>query len=440
MLDPIITILGLDPPTTNRINSNAFQQSALTTFREHQYAAFYTSSSPSPNTISPRYVNLARRPLPFGAWEIITFTDYNQTADDGHNTISIGICTGDGTIHMSFDHHCDDLRYRLSVPGLASNPEKFEWSSKNFSSIQNALPGLESEKLTDVSYPRFVRIGNDMLFECRIGKAGAGSDVLYSYSSETKSYTPLGTYLVGISNNPYINGLDFRHGRLQVSWTYRHFIDYDEAANPLAHKVQAGPNGPENNASLAYAYSDDFGKTWKNSKAEDILKVDGAEGTILPSSKGIVVVDIPKNSGIMNQEAQVADWEGGFHVLNRDNTSGKEEWKIYYRDFSGEWKVTALPKMFPTETGPRGKLCVDRHNNLYAVLPSNTDTTLAIMKATKAGDYEDFQLVWEEVGFDGEPLIDYERLDEDGVLSVFTRTGGESGERKVIVLDFDISI
>lgn len=106
MQEPTITTLGPDPPTVHRINSNAFQQSALTTFRERQYAAFYTSSSPAPD--SPRYVNLARRTIPQGAWEIITFTDYQQTADDGHNTISIGICTGDGTIHVSFDHHCDE--------------------------------------------------------------------------------------------------------------------------------------------------------------------------------------------------------------------------------------------------------------------------------------------------------------------------------------------
>jgi hypothetical protein len=41
------------------------------------------------------------------------FDDYEQRSDDGHNTISVGVCKGDGTVHVAFDHHCD--RYMLCL-------------------------------------------------------------------------------------------------------------------------------------------------------------------------------------------------------------------------------------------------------------------------------------------------------------------------------------
>jgi hypothetical protein len=105
---PRVSILGKDPGRKHRINANSFQQHAITTFNGWQYAAFYTEAlHESKKGIC--HVNLARRQtgVPTGEWDILTFEDYEQAMDDGHNTISIGVCHGDGTIHMAFDHHCD---------------------------------------------------------------------------------------------------------------------------------------------------------------------------------------------------------------------------------------------------------------------------------------------------------------------------------------------
>ena len=109
---PTISILGQDPNRTHRINANSFQQHAITTINGFQYAAFY--SSPHAAKPSTCYVNLSRRPIlqtngskGAGPWETLIFEDYEQTVDDGHNTISIGVCRGDGTVHVAFDHHCD---------------------------------------------------------------------------------------------------------------------------------------------------------------------------------------------------------------------------------------------------------------------------------------------------------------------------------------------
>ncbi len=97
-----VTTIGEDPQTTNHLNGEAFQQDALVTFNGEprtscggsrkcslagpgfQYAAYYISDAL--NT-SVRHPALARRALngTNKAWESFSFTDYNQTEDDGHD-------------------------------------------------------------------------------------------------------------------------------------------------------------------------------------------------------------------------------------------------------------------------------------------------------------------------------------------------------------------
>lgn len=103
---PAVTVLGPDPAhRTHVLNGNAFQQDAITSYNGRQYAAYY---SPLSNEAKePLFIHLSRRKLPNDPWETLIFEDYPQTTDDGHNTVQIGICPGDGTIHLSYDHHCD---------------------------------------------------------------------------------------------------------------------------------------------------------------------------------------------------------------------------------------------------------------------------------------------------------------------------------------------
>lgn len=124
---PVTSVLGADPNRIHRINANSFQQHALTTINSWQYAAFYTDAI-NPKAPGALAVNLARRPvgrdpvnhrnLEKSKWERFAFDDYEQVMDDGHNTISIGVCKGDGTIHVAFDHHCDrfvSLSFLLNI-------------------------------------------------------------------------------------------------------------------------------------------------------------------------------------------------------------------------------------------------------------------------------------------------------------------------------------
>lgn len=450
--DPVVSVLGKDPARKHRINANSFQGNAITTVNGWQYAALYTGEGAGEGN-GACFVNLARRQaLPPGTsreeWQTFLFGDYEQTVDDGHNTISIGVSRGDGTVHVAFDHHCDQLRFRISKRGVANTATSATtagWDASMFSETQNFLPGIPSNDLMrEVTYPRFVNIDDDLLLTYRIGQAGTGSDILYRYSSTTHRYTYLGQYLTGVSNSPYINGLDYRDSRIHVSWCYRNFVPFDASAGPESHKQQAGPNGPENNYDLNYAYSDDKGATWKGSGGMVLARLgseaaDG-ESTIKPGADGARVFEIPMKSGILNQESQAVSRDGSFWALNRERVDGDEKWIAYYRDVAGHWtKKIIRSHSQPTETGSRGSVCVDRENNVYLVLPGNSDSSLDVMQARRDEEYAEFRSIWRGDGFDGEPLVDVQRLEASDVLSIFTRTSrGERGSGDVVVLDFTL--
>jgi D-alanine-D-alanine ligase-like ATP-grasp enzyme len=85
-------------------------------------------------------------------------------------------------------------------------------------------------------------------------------------------------------------------------------------------------------------------------------------------------------------------------------------------------------------------MCVDRENFIYLILPGNSDSSLEIMQASPKNDYKEFETVWRaEEGFDGEPLVDVQRLETSNVLSIFTRTSKNSdGISSIVVLDFQL--
>jgi hypothetical protein len=150
------------------LNGLSFQQNALTTFGNYQYVAFYATAT----GYGKHYVNLGRRQISpsIGAWQYFAFTDYVQQTLDEHNTISMGI-SGDGKIHLSFDHHDVPLNYRVSKTGIAKTISA-EWTASAFGAVQNSLPG-STGPWTPLTYPRFERIDNgDLLMEFRIGQSG----------------------------------------------------------------------------------------------------------------------------------------------------------------------------------------------------------------------------------------------------------------------------
>ncbi|KAJ4414897.1 hypothetical protein N0V85_002965 [Neurospora sp. IMI 360204] len=464
---PVITKLGCQSTTPGRkhkLNAYAFQQDAIVTFKGYQYAAYWSNAGPDDG--DTLYLCVARRQLPprsdapvlinenevrkpstiddetaYG-WEVLELRGYSgkQTVDDGHNTVSLGICPGDGTIHLAFDHHCDI------------------WRPDIFSGTLDYLPGIPSrhKQLRDVTYPRFGFLGKDMFFSHRDGKAGLGNDHLYTYSAKDGRYEYIGPYLTGVQSNPYVNGVTSRDGVLHVTWVYRGFVNYPGWDDPLdtKHKQQAGPNGAENNHNICYAYSDAGGYAWRNGRGEVIADlrdpakfptdVRGKERTIKNDGSGIVAFNIPKGKGLMNQEAQAVDQEGGVHVLNRDmmDQGGMYLWKHYYRSSDGTWTQRALQAI--NEGSKRGQLAVSKTGDLYAILPDSTTKSMRILRATKASGFADYREVWKGDGLGGEPLVDSARLEHDNVLSVFARNDPvnpaeqPAESQAIVILDFEL--
>ena len=110
-----------------------------------QYCAVYID-----HVVGERRVQLSRRRLPDGPWELIVFEDHSQVEDDGHNVICIGICHQDGSLHMSWDLHSSVFNYRRSLRDLTSDPASALWSTDSFGPVEHDLPGLKQD-MSEVS-------------------------------------------------------------------------------------------------------------------------------------------------------------------------------------------------------------------------------------------------------------------------------------------------
>lgn len=395
------------------LNALSFQQSPLTTFGDYQYVAFYKTAS----GYGKHYVNLGRRRISpsVGDWQSFAFTDYVQQTLDEHNTISMGI-SGDGKIHLSFDHHDVPLNYRASTSGIAKTIPS-DWSMNSFGgSVQHSLPG-STGPWTPLTYPRFERLaGGDLLMEFRIGQSGAGDSYIHRYSSSSGTWSAVGKYLQGQDNNAYINGFTSSLSKLYASWTVRETPD------------------ASTNHDFYFAFSEDDGKTWKATSGGTAAK------PITPSTAGIKVFTISQNKQIMNQEAQTADDQGRFHALMRDNTTGTARFYHYLRTPAGSFTKTAInaPGLSnPPYLAYRGKLAA-KGDSLIAILPDAPKNTTTLYGATAGGNYQDWKLLATIPNTAGEPGVDEARLKLSNVLSVFVRQGGPFGERKIQVWDYSV--
>ncbi|WP_437878322.1 BNR repeat-containing protein [Sorangium sp. So ce513] len=389
------------------VNGESFQQDGIVSFNGYQYTAFWNSN---------RNVVLARRKLPAsrggaaGPWEKFDFTDHRLSADDAHNTISLGVAPGDGTLHLAFDHHGDTLRYRRSVTGLLTDPEGVAWAAASFGAVSSALVGSNTVRL--VTYPRFVTEpgGTKLLFSARIGESGSGDEHLWEYDTATHGWSSLGEYIEGTdaSMNAYLHGLAYTRGgtRLHAAWCWR---DTPDATT---------------NHGLLYVYSDDHGRTWHNNAGEKVATT-GAS-FVHRDTAGLSVWPIRQNRGLINQEHMTVDASGRVHVLlshlpdgeadnaNFTSARSRSEFFHYVRDTDGTWTRHGLGLRVIENF--RGKLAISSTENVYAILPD-----LRIAGASPIDGYATWTLLDDsDAGrFFSDPLIDAARLESSDELTVY---------------------
>ena len=432
------------------INGLSFQQDAVASHNGWQYVAYYNAD---------RKVCLARRKLPESTWEIIRFDDYDFRSDDAHNTISLGICRNDGSIHLAFDHHNHPLHYRKSRPSVAAEPAKHAWEPGLFGPITAELqPG---KPLTTVTYPRFWRTPEGGLQFCfRIGSSGNGDRMLADYSEKTGAWNDVrqidsrvGTFQDRFNTSPsrcsYPNGYTYdSRGRLHVTWVWR-------------ERTQGA------NHDLMYAYSDDRGRTWRNNAGEIVGDSEPNGRRIRVDSPGITVVEIGRHLFLMNTHGQAVDSRGRVHTVmwhatdeslaqspkrSREQFGPPEarRYHHYWRDDDGRWRHTELPG----RVGNRPKLFFDRRDNAILIFNAPDSEAswdsrsvfyrrgnLVIMAATAAERWRDWRVIHPEPGpFVNEMLGDPYLWQEKETLSVMVQES-PSQQREATplrILDFVI--
>ncbi len=212
----------------NSVNTVIFRENAITTHKGHQFTAYYNENSK---------MVLAKRRLGDDNWEKHQ-TQYSGKTRDAHNAISIAI-DGDGYLHVSWDHHDNELRYAVSKEALG-----LELSEKK------EMTGEEENK---VSYPQFFNLNQgNLLFLYRSGQSGRGSLIAKSYSTETNIWKTLHKNLIDGEGerNAYWQAYVDQDGTIHLSWVWRETWDVST------------------NHDIAYARSTDGGKTWEKSTGD----------------------------------------------------------------------------------------------------------------------------------------------------------------------------
>ncbi|PTT89593.1 neuraminidase [Pelomonas sp. HMWF004] len=280
----------------NSVNAVVFRKNSLVTHGDQQYIAFYDQDA---------NVVLGKRQLGSDAWELKT-TRYKGNALDAHNSISIMV-DGSGTLHVSWDHHNNALRYARSVhPGALELTDKL------------AMTGQDERS---VSYPEFYRQPDGgLLFFYRDGGSGRGNLVINRYDVATQAWTRLHSNVISGEGqrNAYWQAFLDHQGTLHVSWVWRESPDV------------------ASNHDLAYARSRDGGLTWETSTGQPYTLP-------ITAASAEYAARIPQGSELINQTSMSADKDGNPFIASYWRRAGSmvPQYQVVYRS-GGAWKELEL--------------------------------------------------------------------------------------------------
>jgi BNR repeat-containing family member len=407
----------------------------MVTHAGFQYVAYYDAD---------RWVCVARRALPGGAWDIARLTDYKFGSNDAHNTISMGLCAKDGTIHLAFDHHGHPLHYRVSKKGAASQPGKTSWTADVFGPV---LGELEKDKPIRITYPRFIPTPDGGLQFCyRRGGSGNGDRMLVDYDSGSNTWKD--TRQIDSGKGPWRDGAIESASRC----SYPNGYEYGPLGN--LHATWVWREGAQTaNHDLVHVYSEDRGMTWKNTAGKAI------KGFPAIDTPDIAAVKISHTLGLMNTHGQAVDSKGRIHAVvwhcteeslkaagsapgaTRWGPPGTQRYHHYWRDKAGVWQHRELPGA----AGSRPKILMDSADNAFLIFRGNGQFShtgsLVIAAASAASKWMDWRVVHVEEGpFGNEMLADSARWKAEGVLSIMAQEAPEQPHQPTAlhILDFTI--
>lgn len=409
----------------NTINTVIFRHHGILTHDNTQYTAFY---------VDTHTLRLVQRDLASDTLKTFDLPgEYNLR--DAHNSISMGI-DRNGHLHVSYDHHATQLRYRRSI-----NPADISaWTE------ELPMTGAHEEKVT---YPTFIlpRHGFPLTFLYRDGVHDKGTARIKTYDEATQTWTnhpqPI---LSGSEQKPWTSNAYWNHpavgtdGSLHLSFVWR------------THTL--GEEQRINNINIGYACSYDNGLTWQTSRKRPyklpITQVNAE--TIYPVSPG---------SNLINQTSMALDSRNRPHIaFYADDPDGIPQYQHLW--FDGKvWHhqiVSSRTQAFSLQGGgtlqipiSRPEIVIDRQDNVYII--TRGDHTGNRMAATclPAPDYRYVPggtqiLCDQELGF-AEPIIDRGRWQQVNVLTLLLQCnkqpnndiGHKNTQRPVSLVDCDFA-
>lgn len=277
----------------NSVNTVVFRKNSLVTYKDTQYITFYNNK---------QFVVLGKRRSGDKKWQLKQ-TPYTGNTKDAHNMISIMV-DGDGYLHLSWDHHNNQLNYCKSL-----HPGSLEMSEKT---------PMTGSRENSVSYPEFYKLPNgDLLFFYRDGGSGKGNLVVNKYNLATKQWNQLHNNLIDGEGkrNAYWQACVDRKGIIHISWVWRESPDVSS------------------NHDMCYARSSDGGITWEKSTGEKYQ---------LPvtASTAEYAFRIPQKSELINQTSMTTDVAGNPYIASywRDSGSRIPQYHIIYKK-NKHWEV-----------------------------------------------------------------------------------------------------
>lgn len=164
---------------------------------------------------SDRTLMVSRKKIGEGSWVHVALPPKLSLVGgkgDTHLTTNIGICPIDGSVHLIFDLHNENLKYIRSKSGVAFGSDS-EFKAANFLPQQNYL--IPGKVVSGVTYPdMFNNDQGDMYFERRLGSAVGGNIVMTYYNGST--WSPETTVLQGTGNGVSQGERNFCYGNAEL--------------------------------------------------------------------------------------------------------------------------------------------------------------------------------------------------------------------------------
>jgi hypothetical protein len=440
ILGPDRTVL-VEQQAWNAFNWASFDQDKIVSWQGYQYTVYWATD---------RVLTVARRCLESDQVQRVRLESYQLAAglpegqrNNGHRNTVLGISPADGRLHLSWDHHANDLNYTRSRAGwITDPPERID--AADFEPRQAVVPGAPQR----VTYPRFFNSADETLyFFYRSGGSGAGNIALFQYDHSSGQWEMISDRLFGqegvyapwdnsTSRNAYMHDLLFDGtGRLHVTWVYR------EAGRTWA-----------SNHDLHYAFSDDRGRSWQNNA--DALIADTRQGQhIVLDSPGIVVYEIPVFSWLMNACSMTLDSKNQPHVATyhmaepfrpdrlEHNPPADQQHRLnyyhYWRDEDGNWhRSQPLPLPMPRR---RPMIVAAPDDTMIIYFTTNEGFQAHVARAAdRWSRWQTVRLTGPELTVNDATKPDRRLLRDQNILSFTVDPQGQEPGRGVAIVDFDV--